>query len=240
MKYIELQIAFEHEINEFYNGLSKPTSEEIFYFLNSAKDKFITNRYTGYTSGSGFEQNQKRLDDLRTLVITATLPLDLDSSIDNQYYYKLPQNYKFLLGDTAWIAPKDGIVDSCWKNVDGDNNYIPKQTTTIESKIENVDEILNNSLSDYHFHNQFARPVKLQASDYIELITDDNYKISKYNITYLRNAEKLQLPSDPFTEYTDMPEHTHMEIVRIAAQMYIENKKDERINSYSSEVKEQE
>ena len=65
-------------------------------------------------------------------------------------------------------------------------------------------------------------------------------KIYKYTITYLKQADKLQLPADPFTEYTNMPEHTHMEIVRIAAQMYIENKKDERINSYSNEVKEQE
>ena len=238
MTYIELQLAFEHEINKFYSGTDKPTSEETFYFLNSAKDKFITTRYTGYTSNSGFEVDQKRLDDLRTLVTVVTLTTD---TVDNNnYYYELPTDYKFLLGDSVWISPKDTIIDNCWKALDNDGKYLGKHTSTIEAQIENVDEIMNNSLSDYHFHNQSAKPIKLQAQDYIQLITDDYYKIYRYDITYLKQASKLQLPANPFVEYTELPEHTHMEIVRIAAKMYIENKKDERINSYSNEVKEQE
>ena len=238
MTYIELQVAFEHEINKFYNGTEKPTSEETFYFLNAAKEKFITTRYTGFINSLGFEADQKRLDDLRTLV--AVTELTEDNIEGNDYYYKLPTNYKFLLGDTVYIAPKNGLVDDCWKELDKNGNYAGKRTSTIEARVENVDEIINNSLSDYHFHNQSAKPIKLQANDYIELITDNYYKIYKYTITYLKQADKLQLPADPFTQYTDMPEHTHLEIVRIAAKMYIENIGTERINSYSNEVKEQE
>jgi hypothetical protein len=37
-----------------------------------------------------------------------------------------------------------------------------------------------------------------------------------------------------------MPEHTHSEIVKLAAQMYLENTKDPRYNSISNEVKEME
>ena len=69
MRYIDLQVAFELEINKLDDGLNKPKSDDIEYWLNVGLDKFVKTRYSGVnTKGESFEQSQKRIDDLRTLV----------------------------------------------------------------------------------------------------------------------------------------------------------------------------
>jgi hypothetical protein len=49
----------------------------------------------------------------------------------------------------------------------------------------------------------------------------------------LRRPNKIDIHTNPFDEYTDMPEHTQLEIVKLAAQLYIENQADPRYNSYT-------
>ena len=36
-------------------------------------------------------------------------------------------------------------------------------------------------------------------------------------MTYLRKPKYIDIHEKPFDEYTDMPEHTHSEIVKLAA-----------------------
>ena len=48
----------------------KVSSDTLFAFLNEALDKFVKTRYSGINyKREGFEQSQKRIDDLRTLVV---------------------------------------------------------------------------------------------------------------------------------------------------------------------------
>ena len=53
---------------------------------------------------------------------------------------------------------------------------------------------------------------------------------------YLRKPIRIDIHKNPFDEYTDMPEHTHIEIVKLAAQLYIENQADNRYQTYTQEV----
>lgn len=77
MKYIELQEAFEREINMLDNDLEKPMSTDTEYWLNQGLEKFYKTRYTGLNfKRTGFEQDQKRIDDLRTLISTKAFILD--------------------------------------------------------------------------------------------------------------------------------------------------------------------
>jgi hypothetical protein len=66
-------------------------------------------------------------------------------------------------------------------------------------------------------HYTKARPIKLIARDLIKLYTDGKYKVSKYTISYIRKPNKIDIHKEPFAEYTDMPEHTQLEIVKLAA-----------------------
>ena len=68
MKFIELQEAFELELNKF-DDIDKIPSTDTEYWLNQGLIRFVKTRYSGVnTKGESFEQSQKRIDDLRTLV----------------------------------------------------------------------------------------------------------------------------------------------------------------------------
>lgn len=237
MKLIELQESFEIELNKLDDALTKPTSLITEYFLNAGLDKYWKTRYSDNNyKREGFEQNQKRIDDLRTLVTEHKYDKqDINTVSKELYTVTIPDDYLLLLGDTAGIAPADGVINECWEK-DSNGNYIVHYSDTIEGTIETVDRIRENSLSEYHLRYTKAKPIKLQSNDIIKLYTDGNYKIAKYIIQYLRRPNKIDIHTNPFDEYTDMPEHTQLEIVKLAAQLYIENQADPRYNSYTQEV----
>lgn len=237
MKLIELQESFEIELNKLDDALTKPTSLITEYFLNAGLDKYWKTRYSDNNyKREGFEQNQKRIDDLRTLVTEHKYDeQDINTVSKELYTVTIPDDYLLLLGDTAGIAPADGVINECWEK-DSNGNYIVHYSDTIEGTIETVDRIRENSLSEYHLRYTKAKPIKLQSNDIIKLYTDGNYKIAKYIIQYLRRPNKIDIHTNPFDEYTDMPEHTQLEIVKLAAQLYIENQANPRYNSYTQEV----
>lgn len=234
MRYIDLQEAFEIEINKLFNGLEKPNTITTEYFLNSALDKFWKTRYSALNyKQEGFEQTQKRIDDLRTLIKEVTLEPTITSN--TEYIVELPEGYVLLLGDTAGIAPADNVDNKCWEK-DENGQYVIHYSDTIEGKIETVDRIKENSLSEFHLRYTKAKPIKLIIGNNIKLITDGQYKVSKYIIQYLRKPAHIDIHTNPFAEYDDMPEHTHLEIVKLAAQLYIENQADDRYQTYTQEV----
>lgn len=237
MKYIQLQEAFEIELNKLDDNLTKPTTNITEYFLNAGLDKFWKTRYSENNfKRESFEQTQKRIDDLRTLVTEYNFENGEITKVNNTLYtVTLPDNYLILLGDTAGITPADGVDNPCW-STDENGNYVIHYSDTIEGTIETIDRIRENSLSEYHLRYTKARPIKLIANDLIKLYTDGKYKVSKYIIQYLRKPNKIDIHSNPFEEYTDMPEHTQLEIIKLAAQLYIENQMNPRYNSYSNEV----
>lgn len=238
MKFIELQEAFEIELNVLDDGLNKPKSMDTEWWLNRGLEKFWKTRYSGTNiKSTGFEQDQKRIDDLRTLV--TTIELDVNKESDSEYSVELPNDYVILLGDKAGIQPIYGEENPCWELNEYDE-YVIKYGDTIEASIETIDRQLANSLSEHILKYCSARPLKLIQGNTILLYTDGQYQVSKYKLTYLRRPNKIDIHTNPFGEYMDMPEHTHSEIVKIAAQMYIENQSNQRLNTHNAEVQEME
>lgn len=234
MKNIELLESFELELNKLDDNFTKPTTNTTEYFLNAGLDKFWKTRYSqNNPKVKGFEQIQKRIDDLRTLVAEVTLVPDTTSK--DLYTVTIPEDYVILLGDTAGISPADGYTDPCWE-LDSDGNYVIHYSDVLEGSIETIDRIKENSLSEYHLRYTKAKPIRLLSGNEIKLYTDGKYKVSKYILHYLRKPHYIDIHTEPFKEYTDMPEHTHLEIVKLAAQLYIENQANSRYNSYTQEV----
>lgn len=234
MKNIELLESFELELNKLDDNFTKPTTNTTEYFLNAGLDKFWKTRYSqNNPKVKGFEQIQKRIDDLRTLVAEVTLVPDTTSK--DLYTVTIPEDYVILLGDTAGISPAEGYTDPCWE-LDSDGNYVIHYSDVLEGSIETIDRIKENSLSEYHLRYTKAKPIRLLSGNEIKLYTDGKYKVSKYILHYLRKPHYIDIHTEPFKEYTDMPEHTHLEIVKLAAQLYIENQANPRYNSYTQEV----
>lgn len=234
----ELQIEVERRLQLINPELSlagKLPSDTIISFINEAIDKFWKTRYSGINfKQRGFEQDQKRTDDLRTLVTKHTYK-DTDISKINQVEYTvtLPDDYVILLGDTAGISPADGVINNCWEK-DALGNYKIKYSDTIEGTIETVDRIKENSLSEYRLKYTKAKPIRLIQDNTITLYTDGNYKVAEYTIEYLKKPSKVDLKTNPTDEYTDLPSHTHMEVVKLAVQLILATLPN--YNVYSNEV----
>lgn len=229
MRFIDLQEAFELEIDKLDNNLEKPTTSDIEYWLMAGLDKFIKTRYSGINfKRKGFEQDQKRIDDLRTLISNKVYQFIV---YPEEYTVVLPDDYMLTLGETAVIFS----YNPCWP-VGPSGQPRTKNTDVLEATIENIDQQRQNSLSEYRFHGNNARPLRLFMGNEIHLYTDGNYNIKNYILTYLRNPKRISLTESPFSEYTDMPAATHLEIVKLAAELYLENKANPRYQSYVNEV----
>lgn len=234
----EFQIEFERRLQLMDPNLvikEKLTSDTIISFINEAIDKFYKTRYSGINfKAQGFEQTQKRIDDLRTLIKNKKYTEgSINKSDRNSYSVELPEDYVLLLGDTAGIQPSN--LNECWETNER-GEYIIKYTNTLESTIETLDRQLGNSLSEHKLKYCQARPLKLIQDNNVILYTDGNYKISEYQITYLAKPSKIDSSNITNLEYTDLPEHTHMEIVKMAIQIYLATKPMQHYNAYSNEI----
>lgn len=68
MRYIDILEAFETEINEINNAVTKPNTDDSLYFLNQAVTKFVKQRFNGdFIHKTSYEQNEKRRNDLINL-----------------------------------------------------------------------------------------------------------------------------------------------------------------------------
>lgn len=234
----EFQIEFERRLQLMDPNLvikEKLTSDTIISFINEAIDKFYKTRYSGINfKAQGFEQTQKRIDDLRTLIKNKKYTEgSINKSDRNSYSVELPEDYALLLGDTAGIQPSN--LNECWETNER-GEYIIKYTDTLESTIETLDRQLSNSLSEHKLKYCQARPLKLIQDNNVILYTDGKYKVSEYEITYLAKPSEINSSNITNTEYTDLPEHTHMEIVKMAIQIYLATKPMQHYNAYSNEI----
>lgn len=202
----EFQISFERKLSTMlpeYNVNMKLNSDTIFYYLNRGKDEYVKQLFRG------FQQNQEITDKLRTLV-EKSIYTKSDFKVDNnRWYTNYPNNYLFALGEETYI---DIYSNAC-------PLLVVRTRDVLEATIETVDRILENSLSEYHLHHNQARPVRLYTENKIVLITDGNYGITKYILTYLRPA--YDLGNDLNKEYLELPEVTHQEIVDMAVDIYM-------------------
>lgn len=230
MKFIELREALELEIDQLDSNLTKPTTSDMEYWFMAGLDKLIKTRYTGNNyKRQGFEEVQKRIDDLRTLVSQKTYAFQV---YPERYSIELPADYMFTLGETAVIFSD---IDPCWPK--GPNGMPRTKTTDVsEATIENIDRKRENSLSEYRLQGNSAKPLRLFQGNQILLETDGNYSIKEYRLTYLRQPKKIDLTTAPFEEYSDMPKHMHQELVKVTAQLYLENKANPRYQTYMNEV----
>ena len=231
MKNVNILISFEREINKLDDTIEKPLTDDSLYWLNQAVSKFIKTRFNGsaphYTS---YEQNEKRTVDLSKLISSKTytdFTVNTNTNYES-YTVDYPQDFMFTLNEDINIASKDI------------NNPYNLDTCVFECTSDSFMYRINNSLTDFHYRHHRARPLRIRTNNGVSLLTDGNYKISKYTLGYLRKPTEITL-DNPLNEYTDFPDIIIPEIVKIAAEMYIENKNiQQRYQTLVNEVNTQE
>ena len=231
MTNIQILAAFEREINQIDDTLNKPATDDSLYWLNQAVYKFCKTRFNGNAPHfTSYEQNEKRTKDLINLFVSSDLNL---SSVDesratyNKYTLTYPPEMMFVLNE-------DVVIDS----INGGHEL---DTSVFECTADSFMYRVNNTLTDFHYRHYKARPLRVKTQNGCDLLTDKKYKITKYTLGYLRNPKKISLEK-PKEEYSDFSDVIMPEIIKMAAQMYIESQipMQQRYQTISNEVNTQE
>ena len=229
MKYIDILEAFETEIG-VVNQVEKPLTSDSLFWLNQAVDKFVKLRFnTDQVHKTSYEQNEKRRNDLINLYKTTEATQFIIDDNNPKYDKYIVENYP---DDFLFSLNEDAIIT----NNKGENPY---STSIFECTSDSFMYRVTNSLTDFHYKYGEARPLRVCTDKGCYLLTDKNYKIKEYVLGYLRTPNKITL-SNPFEEYTDFDNITIPEIIKIAAQMYLENTGNPRYKSITQEVMTQE
>lgn len=232
MTYLQILESFEREINLFNNSIAKPPTDDSLFWLNQAVAKFTKERFNGdFVHKTSFEQNEKRRTDLihlyKTIYYTST---DMEykegrTSSYDQYDIEYPKDFLYAINEDVVIS------DSC-----GDRQM---DTCVFECTWDSFMYRVNNNLTDFHYRFRRARPIRIRRSTGCSLLTDTKYKIYKYTLGYIKKPSEITL-ENPFSEYGDFEESVMYEIIKIAAQMFLENQQSQRYQTISAEVNTQE
>lgn len=227
---VDIIASFELEINKINNTLLKPVTDDSLYWINQAIVKFTKDRFNGNApKRTSYEQNEKRTRDLVKLLREDIH--EFNSVSDNShinydtYEYNYPDEMMYVLNEDVIITDNEGEH--------------PMDTCVFECTADNFMYRINNSLTDFHYKHHRARPLRIRTNTGFRLLTDKNYKVVKYILGYLKTPEEVT-SENPFKEYNDFDDNIWVEIIKIAAQMYVENQGDQRYNTLTQEVLTQE
>lgn len=227
----QILTSFETEIGKINDSVNKPLTTDSLYWINQAVAKFVKLRFNGdFVHKTGFEQTEKRREDLINLFEKRTYgAYEFDKNSNQPDYDSYAVDYP---DDFQYILNEDVIICD-------DNDEYKLNTHVFECTRDSYMHRINNSLTDFHYVRHKARPLRIRTERGCELLTDKKYKIYSYTIGYLRKPNTITL-NDPLIEYTDFNDNVMYEIIKIAAQMYIENTQDKRYESITNEVNTQE
>jgi len=210
---------------------------EVDYWLNEAIRVFTNERFSGW-KGKGFEQNQKRIEDLRTLLTDYPIvPIDFSGTLTaaetaamaninrkaNSYYCILPTTY-LIVDEEQVVYTYQG------------ETYIGGVTECVG---DSYDFETSNPFSEHKLKFKKAKPLRTFIDGVVELITDGTYVITEYRMRAIRKPAVVAFPSVsvPLGVDCDLNELVHNEIVEKAVTMA--NARIGEMNKYRISIQEE-
>jgi len=176
MNYNQFHTAVKLHLDKS-SGLELPAfePEELDFWINTGIIKFVKTRYSGLNvKGEAFEQTQKRIEDLRTLVKEVTIscsdPGDSTLYKPNARLATLPDDYWLTLGEDVTLTVNGSTIRTGIHQITSDR-YAP---------------LIDDPYSPHILHYNKAKPLRLFHGTNVELIGDGNYTITSYHLRYLK------------------------------------------------------
>lgn len=194
MTIYELHLAFETQLDKIssHHYAEIPTAQKD-YFLNLGAERFIKQRYNGNNQyKTGFEESQKRVDDLSNIVVTAFLQPQgvgfTQSRYSNTVLYNVPQDYWFAVMERVQVT-----TNNC------PNTYFTgvkaEQHNRVNSKLVNPfkrpkrDKVFRTMLLGA---NNLPIPQQVNQTPVIELYHDPETEVGNYQLTYVQQFLRLR------------------------------------------------
>lgn len=203
----ELHIAIDLELDKTMDFDSPYVSpEQKDYWLNKAQERFVKSRAFGNNpKQTTFEEDQKRIDDLRTLVKPAALtPANTSGTLQ----ITLPNDYMYLVRHECSTSS---------------SNY---GSRTVGGRQVKQDEI-NLLRQDPFRKSSPLEPLYYLMGNTLVYETPVGFTIPTCQLIYLKKPARIQYGTQYAVPQADtaceLPEHTHAEIVDLAVTMLLEN-----------------
>lgn len=229
----EMHIAFKLELDKT-ESLQYPAflSEEIDYWLNRAVKQFTKTRYSGINpKGQGFEQSQKRIDDLRKLIREITVPCTNVNAIKpNSYILTDGFNNVAFTDNPYWMSLGEEVTISYTSTTSNRGSRATKRVGVIDITADNYRAKIDDPLSDHILHYDEAKPLRLFYNDTIEFITDEQYSVTEAFIRYIKRPAEVSYTNNIDC---DLADHTHDEIVSLAVKLALDNIEQPRLQPYT-------
>lgn len=235
MTIYELHIRLEDGVDK-QHGFTTPefSHEQRDRALNIATERFVKQRYGGNNvKKTGFEETQKRTDDLWNLVEYVSITSGTSGFIQTD---KVSTKF-FILPEDYWFSIYESINytnEAC--NITGFAGVKARRHNEINTILKDPFNLPEN---DDCF--RVIQKGKLQ------LFYDKNITVTEYKLGYIQKFQKLEvgvtyITTNP-TDLNDwrvkkfwMNDETHQEIIEIAVKYLLESVGDPRYNTSSQEI----
>jgi hypothetical protein len=203
------------------------TPKEIDFYLNLAQQEFVKERYRE------FEFTQKRRDDLRSLVT-------LGDSINLHTFYSA-FNKNYIVGITDIEAAGKTYLFFLSDEIRFTDTTC-NQDHSVYPKVIQIDDISSTKHDPFNNATLYY-PTRIDRQDGFVIdfgsqISSTRYTPMTYQVTYLKRQRDVVLSTNTSSE---LPEHTHSEIVNLAVRKALENIESyNRYQSHNNEINEQE
>ena len=215
----EFKLKFNKLDSSDYRNFQIP---EIDWMLNEAMWVFLKQRYgINNVTNTGFEGSQKRIDDLRNLVVKYTALSGAASVEANSWKASLPSDYIFAVR----------VIADCKKDSCGTKKLTckPTQHDDLESTLK--DPLYKPSYEWGEIPIVFGTESSTASdADTVFGYTDGSFTLKSFYMNYLREPKRIAFPSGvPGGQYAypdgtvvaanqncELPEHAHKEIIDTA------------------------
>jgi len=198
LTYLELHIGVNLETQKIGSNINDDfLPEEIDYFLNEAVKDYIKMQYSNIKNEERNVESQFVNENIRTLIKTNNLAnIVTVSYLPNTIKGDLPNDYLYYIFSRT-------NSNGTWKN---NRKLEPKG---IKDYIET--EFNSPLFREY--------PLLIEGDSVLVIgnATDQLSSNDNISFTYVKTPEKIALIGNESTEFTSLPEHTHLEIVNIAS-----------------------
>lgn len=203
-------------------GGSAPSflTSEIDRLLNMSVEKFISKRAFGNNPRrTTFEEDQKRRDDLRNLIVQETITAsEEETEKPNTVFIDLPSDYRHAINEECILS---------------NENRVSVKPITSDRYNKIIDDPFNKPNGDSVYRLDYS-------GDKFQLVFAEGVSINSYILRYLKNPNVIKETTGGSDESgdCDLATHTHREIVRMAVLEALEEIESPRYQSSKIELNE--
>lgn len=210
------------------NAYPEMLDEEIDIILNEAMDRVVKTRYgKNNLYRKGFEEIQKRTDDLKELVVSRFPNLNLVSQYTDVGKRVFRVQLNALFNDVDLENPS---IEEYMFYIKGDAKV--SSPSCVDGKRSSIKLVQQDDLysikSDPFNKPTVSNPVGFFEDGDLFIETENDATVSNVLITFIKKPLRMNL-----TESTDceLSEHLHKEIVQIAVDISLENLQSPRVQT---------